>query len=101
MKKYEYIKWYWDHDDKGYPVIFFYEVDPENERYATRMAEVYADRTIKQVIEEGFEFITEAPIPVIEEINAQPEYFAEIITKEEFELIYQQEIYTDDICFPK
>ena len=101
MNNFEYIKWYWKHDNENEPVILFYEVDLENERYAVRMAEVYADRAVKPVIEEGFEFITEAPIPEIKEINADPEYFAEIITKEGFERIYKQSIYTDDICFPE
>lgn len=101
MEKFEYVKWYWKQTDEKTPVILFYEVDLENKRYAARMAEVYPDRSVVPVIEEGFEYITEAPIPVIEEINTEPEFFAEIISKEEFESIYNQKYYSQDIGFPK
>ena len=40
---------------------------------------------VKPVIEEGFDFVTEAPIPTVEEINCEPEFCAEIISKEKFE----------------
>ena len=33
-KKYEYIKWFWKYIDDETPVLLFYEVDLENERYA-------------------------------------------------------------------
>lgn len=46
MYRYEYIKWYWKYIDDETPVLLFYEVDLKEERYATRMAEVFADRTI-------------------------------------------------------
>lgn len=100
-RNYEYIKWYWNHTDNEYAVIIFYELDLENERYATRMAEVFSDRSIVPVIEERFDFITEGPVPKIDEINANPEYYAEIISKEEFETVYIANRYDGDISFPK
>ena len=100
MNRFEYIKWYWEHTHDNDPVIFFYEVDTENERYATRMTEIYADRRAVPVIEEGFEFITEAPIPTPDEINTEPEFFAEYITKEEFEAVYRSDRYEGKISFP-
>ena len=100
-KEYEYIKWYWNHPDDGYAIIIFYELDLENERYATRMAEVFSDRSIVPIIEEGFDFITEGPIPNLDEINAEPEYYAEIISKDEFETVYNTNRYDGDMSFPK
>ena len=82
MNKFEYIKWFSDYIDDDTPVIFIYEVDLENERYATRMIEVYYDKSMKPVIEEGFDFITEEPIPLVEEINMEDCFYAEIISKE-------------------
>ncbi len=93
MKHFEYIKWYIGHD-KDLPAFIIYEIDLDNERYATRMANIFADRTVIPVIEEGFDFITEAPIPTIDEINQEKDYFAEIISKEEFEKIYCSEKYS-------
>lgn len=100
MQKFEYVKCYWKYIDDETPVILFYEVDLENERYATRMAEVFADKRIIPVIEKGFEFITEAPIPPINEINADNEFFAEIIQKEEFENVYRSLTYSGSVKFP-
>lgn len=101
MKKFEYIKWFWKYIDDETPVLLFYEVDLENERYATRMTEVFCDRTIKPVIEEGFDFVTEVPIPMIDEINCEPEFFAEIISNAEFEEVYNSKKYMGYIEFPK
>ena len=101
MDKFQYIKWYWKYIDDETTVVLFYEVDLENERYATRMTEVFANRKAVPVIEHGFEFITEAPIPMIDEINEEKEFFAEIISKEEFEMVYQCQIYEGNINFPK
>lgn len=101
MKKFEYIKWFWKYIDNETPVLLFYEVDLENERYATRMAEVFCDKVVKPVMEEGFDFVTEAPIPMVEEINREPEFSAEIISKEKFEEVYNSEKYMGCVEFPK
>lgn len=101
MNKYEYIKFYWKYIDDETPVVLFYEIDLENERYATRMTEIFRNRKAIPVIEPGFEFITEAPVPTINEINTDDEFFAEIISKEEFEEVYHCKIYSGNILFPK
>lgn len=97
MGKYEYLKCFWKYIDDETPVLLFYEVDLENERYATRMVEVFCDRRVKQIIEEGFKFVTEAEIPQVEEINSEPEFFAQIISKDEFEKVYDANKYYGDI----
>lgn len=101
MKKFEYIKCFWKYIDDETPVLLFYEIDLENERYATRSTEVFPNKSIVPVIENGFEFVTEAPVPNIEEINKETEFFSEIISKEEFENVYQSKKYMGDISFPK
>ena len=101
MDKFQYIKCYWKYIDDETPVVLFYEVDLENERYATRGAEVFINRKAVPIIEQGFGFITEASIPMIDEINEKEEFIAEIISKEEFEKVYQCHTYDEDIKFPK
>lgn len=101
MYKFEYIKWYWKYTDDETPVILFYEVDLENERYATRMVEVFCDKSVRSVKEEGFNFVTEACVPSVQEINREPEFSAEIISKTEFEEVYNSKKYKGDIEFPK
>ena len=101
MDKFQYIKCYWKYIDYETPVVLFYEVDLENERYATRMTEVFPNRKAIPIIEHVHEFITEAPIPMIDEINKDNDFYAEIISKEEFERAFQCHIYGGDIAFPK
>ena len=101
MKNFEYIKCFWKYIDDATPVLLFYEVDLENERYATRMTEVFCNKDVKPVVEDGFEFITEEPVPEVEEINREPEFYAEIISREEFEEVYQTRTYLGSIVFPQ
>lgn len=101
MYKFEYIKWYWKYTDDETPVILFYEVDLENERYATRMVEVFCYKSVRSVKEEGFNFVTEACVPSVQEINREPEFSAEIISKTEFEEVYNSKKYKGHIEFPK
>lgn len=98
-KRYEYIKCFWKYIDEETPVLLFYEVDLENERYATRMTEVFSDRRAVPV-DEGYAFVTEAPVPTVDEINQKDEFFAMVISREEFEEIYQSSIYLGKITFP-
>jgi len=101
MKRFEYIKFYWEYICDDTPVVIFYEVDTQNERYATRITEIFADRKAVPVIEDGFEFITEEPVPTVEEINKEDEFYAEIISKENFEKAYNTSLYTGNIDFPE
>ena len=101
MNQFEYLKWYWDYIDEETPIVLFYEIDQENERYATRMTEVFHDRKAVPVIEPGFEFVTEAPVPPVDEINQETEFWAELISKEEFEEAYHNQIYFGNVEFPQ
>ena len=68
MNKYKYIKCFWKYIDDT-PILLFYEIDLENERYAIRMTEVFSDKRATPFIEKGFDYVTEAPVPTIYEIN--------------------------------
>lgn len=100
MNKFEYLKVYWKYIDTETPVIMFYEVDLENQRYAARIAEIYIDKKIIPIIESGFEFVTEQPVPTVNEINKDDEFFAEIISQDEFEHIYNSSFYSGSVDFP-
>lgn len=93
IQHYEYIKWHLKYENPDSSILLLYEVDVDNDRYATRMIEVFVDGTVKLVIEPGFAYITEAPVPEIGEINKDEDFFAEIISKEEFEYIYNLKKY--------
>ena len=101
MDRYEYIKWYVKDFHVEYAPVLFYEVDKDQERYVTRMAEVYDDYSIKQVIDSGSAFVTEAPVPTVSEINTDSDYFAELISREEFDAVYNSSRYDGSILFPR
>ena len=102
----EYLKCFWYHSYEDSSVILFYEIDETEERYARRLVEVFSDRQIKRADNEGFEFITEVPVPTPEQINKmscsdKPEWFALTITKEEFEQVWAMDgqIYTGNLVY--
>lgn len=101
MKHFEYVKWFVEDCYGSDPPVLIYEVDLDNERYATRMAHIYDDGRVVPIMEDGFEFVTEAAIPEIDEINAESGYYAENISKEEFERIYSSSYYDGSTAFPK
>lgn len=102
----EYIKLYWEHTsekEKDEPVVIIYEVDLSEERYAVRSVYIYADRRAVNIEDKEFGFVTECPVPAIEELNSD-EYGKEIraclITEEEFERIWESGIYRGNL-FPE
>lgn len=97
MRRFEYIKWRGMQNDKDEGFLLFYEVDLDNDRYATRMIEVYKDGSVHPIVEDGFDFITETSLPTIEEINTEPDWHAELISKMEFERTYISSFYTDEM----
>lgn len=101
MSRFEYIKCFWKFIDDETPLLLFYEVDLENERYATRMIEIYSDKSVNSIVEEKYGFVTEAPVPTIEEINQESEFCAMIISSTEFESVYNAKKYSETIDFPK
>lgn len=101
MRRFEYIKLYMKEDVDSSPLAI-YEIDNENERYATRMADILADGRVVPFIEEGLKFVTEAPLPLLDEMNStDPQIiYAEEITKEDFEAIYNSKTYEGSLAFP-
>ena len=88
---YEYISCDWKHNFEQEPVTILYEVDLDEERYATRMIEVFADGHINNLQDKEWKFITEEPIPSVDDINKGEfgeEFSVCMISKEEFENIW-------------
>ncbi len=90
---YEYISCNWKHNFKEEPVTFLYEIDLDEERYATRMIEIFADGHTNNLQDKEWKFVTEEPVPSINDINkgeCGEEFSAYIISKEEFERIWTE-----------
>ena len=99
----EYLKLYWKHDFPEDPVIIIYEVDLDDERYAIRLIDIYADGHTDNQEDRAWGYVTEAPVPESEEFNSGKcgtGLRAALITKEEFEEIWNTGIYTGDLTCP-
>ena len=92
----EYIQLFMEYESDDMPVIYFYEVDLKDNRFVLREMEVFADRTVK--IENDFyrDVIEVCSIPTIDEFNTKvwgEGFYATIISKEEFDEIWNTRIY--------
>ncbi|MCR5123323.1 MAG: hypothetical protein K6B74_13005 [Ruminococcus sp.] len=93
MTDHEYIKCRWESISDDEPVLLFYEIDPSRGRLAVRVAEVFSGGEVRQVFGEGVGYDYGVTIPTVEEINADPQFFAEKISRDEFEEIYGAAMY--------
>lgn len=101
----EYVKVFWQHTSEKEakePVVMLYEVDLNEDRYATRMIEVYSDGRSDNIEDKAWGFVTESPVCTAEEINAG-EYGEEIlacsITGFEFNEIWHTRSYCGSLYF--
>lgn len=79
------------------PVVYFYEVDLNDTRFALRGIEVFANRTVKLIEDLYYDVIEACPIPTVDEFNAKiwgEGFYASTISKEEFEKIWITKIYS-------
>lgn len=102
MHKMEYIKCFWKYIDKETPILIFYELDLDEERYATMIIDIFPDRHIEKSEDKINIFVSEAPCPTVEEINKMDEFKAFVISKQEFEVLWSDssQKYKDSIGFP-
>lgn len=98
----EYVKLFWKHDYPDDPVVIIYEVDLDDERYAVRLIDIYADGHTSNQEDKAWGYVTEAPVPTVEIFNTTDygeEFYACLISKEEFEEIWNTGIYNGDLVF--
>ena len=100
----EYVKLFWHHEKNEDPVVILYKVHTENERLASKSIDVFSDRKTKNIddLYEGAIEIT--PIPEIEEFNAGvwgKEFYACVITEEEFEETWKAGFYYESLGIVK
>ena len=89
-----------EYESDNMPIVYFYEVDLNDERFALRGIEVFVDRTIEFYDDLYCDVIEACPIPTVDELNAKiwgEGFYATIISKEEFEQIWATEIYNGSL----
>lgn len=89
-----------EYESDNMPIVYFYEVDLNDERFALRGIEVFVDRTIEFYDDLYCDVIGACPIPTVDELNAKiwgEGFYATVISKEEFEQIWATEIYNGSL----
>ena len=100
MNNTEYIKIFWEHDFLNEPRVIIYEVDLDNDRYMLRLIDIYADGICKNNDDPYDAVIEVLPLETVEEINNNAwgdDIRACLISKEEFEEIWNTHIYSGSL----
>ena len=100
MNNTEYIKIFWEHDFLNEPRVIIYEVDLDNDRYMLRLIDIYADGICKNNDDPYDAVIEVLPLETVEEINNNAwgdDIRACLISKEEFEKIWNTHIYSGSL----
>ena len=96
----EYIKLFMEYESDDLPLVYFYEVNLQDSRFILRGIEVFIDRTVKLDDDPYRDVIEMCPIPTVDELNAKvwgEGFYAKIISKEEFEVIWNTGIYNESL----
>ena len=96
----EYIQLFMEYESDDMPVVYFYEVDLKDNRFALREMEIFADRTVKIENDLYRDVIEVCSIPTVDELNAKVwgEGFSTIISREEFDEIWNTRIYSGNLA---
>lgn len=89
-----------EYESADMPILYFYEVDLNDDRFALRAIEVFSDRTVKFYIDLYCDAIEMCPIPTVDELNAEvwgEGFYATIISKDKFDEIWSTGIYTGSL----
>jgi len=96
----EYIKLFMEYESDDLPLVYFYEVNLQDNRFILREIEVFIDRTVKLDDDPYRDVIEMCPIPTVDELNAKvwgDGFYATIISKEEFDEIWNTGIYNGSL----
>ena len=67
----EYIQLFMEYESDDMPMVYFYEVDLNDDRFALREIEVFVNRTVKVDNDPYCDVIEACPIPRVDELNAK------------------------------
>lgn len=96
----EYIQLFMEYESDDMPVVYFYEVDLKDDRFALRAIEVFINREVKRYEDLYSDVIEACPIPTVDEFNAKvwgEGFWATMISKEKFDEIWNTGIYNESL----
>ena len=81
----------WEHDNDDDPIAMYYELDAE--RMTCRVVEVFGDGRVQRadtIDPDAPTSLNWEPIPLLGEINQQPEFTGRVITSADFDSVWQR-----------
>ncbi|MGP8311746.1 DUF6881 domain-containing protein [Enterocloster aldenensis] len=96
----EYIQLFMEYESDDMPMVYFYEVNLDDDRFALRAIEVFVNRMVKIYNDLYCDVIEACPIPTVDELNAKvwgEGFYAIIISKEKFEEIWNTGFYSGSL----
>ena len=96
----EYIQLFMEYESDDMPVVYFYEVDLKDDRFALRAIEVFINREVKRYEDLYSDVIEACPNPTVDEFNAKvwgEGFWATMISKEKFDEIWNTGIYNESL----
>ena len=96
----EYIQLFMEYESDDMPMVYFYEVNLDDDRFALRAIEVFVNRMVKIYNDLYCDVMEACPIPTVDELNAKvwgEGFYAVIISKEKFEEIWNTGIYSGSL----
>ncbi len=96
----EYIKLFMKYESDDMPVVYFYEVDLDDERFCHRAIEVFANGQVNLIDDLYCDVIEALPIPTKEEFNSNiwgNGFRAFVVSKDEFEKVWESDVYKGNL----
>ena len=96
----EYIQLFMEYESDDMPMVYFYEVDVNDDRFALRAIEIFVDRTVKFYNDLYCDVVEVCPIPTVDELNEKvwgEGFYATIISKGKFDEIWNTGIYNESL----
>lgn len=97
----EYIKLFMKYESEDMPIVYFYEVDLDDNRFCCRAIEIFASRRVHLICNLYGNVIETVPIPTKEEFNANiwgSGFRAFVVSQSEFEKVWESGIYNGNLA---
>ena len=89
-----------EYESDDIPMVYFYEVDVNDDRFALRAIEIFVDRTVNFYNDLYCDVVEACPIPTVDEWNEKvwgEGFYAAIISKDKFDKIWNTGIYNESL----
>lgn len=96
----EYIQVFMEYESVDMPLVYFYEVDLSEGRFAHRAMEVFTSRKVHHMKDLYSDVIEKLPIPTLDELNTGvwgEDFYAVLISREDFERVWKTGMYSGSL----